>query len=285
MPAVADSTPIASVLGLPRPDVSRHGFRGGNFFMLRMLAKYRGELGVEALPSELEAAARTALELLARETAALSLAARVERGRLLADVDVRNLAGHKLPTGYPSRRAWLHVVVHDRGGRVVFESGAMTATGAITGNDADDDPERFEPHHDEITRPDQVQVYESVMADPRDRVTTQLLRGVRFIKDNRLLPSGFPKSEAPDDIAVRGDAATDTDFTGGSDRVRYAIDVSRAEGPFRVRAELLFQPIAFRWAKNLAQHQSEETRRFGAWYDAMAAGSATLLAADSAQVR
>ena len=39
-------------------------------------------------------------------------------------VAVENLAGHKLPTAYPSRRVWLHVTVLD-GPDVVFESGAI----------------------------------------------------------------------------------------------------------------------------------------------------------------
>ncbi len=83
----------------------------------------------------------------------------------MADVHVRNLTGHKLPTGYPSRRAWLHVTVRDRGGRIVFESGAVAQNGAIAGNDNDADALAFEPHHSEIRTADQVQIYESVMSD------------------------------------------------------------------------------------------------------------------------
>src|SRR5690606_14317793 len=37
MPVVTDSTAISSVLGQMRPGFSRHVFRGGNFFMIRML--------------------------------------------------------------------------------------------------------------------------------------------------------------------------------------------------------------------------------------------------------
>jgi hypothetical protein len=56
------------------------------------------------------------------------------------EVLVENLAGHKLPTAYPSRRAWLHVTVRDASGRAVFESGAVRPDGSIVGNDADADP-------------------------------------------------------------------------------------------------------------------------------------------------
>ena len=60
---------------------------------------------------------KATVDNLQKSTAELSID-RAERagGRVIADVRVRNLTGHKLPTGYPSRRAWLHVTVRDRAG-------------------------------------------------------------------------------------------------------------------------------------------------------------------------
>src|SRR5204863_1288491 len=93
-------------------------------------------------------------------------------GNVELELDIRNLTGHKLPSGYPSRRAWLHVTLRDATGRVVFESGAIAPDGRIAGNDNDADAGAFEPHYEEITRPDQVQIYESVMQDQAGKPTT-----------------------------------------------------------------------------------------------------------------
>ncbi len=79
----------------------------------------------------------------------------------MLDVKITQLAGHKLPTAYPSRRVWLHVVLTDRNGRIVFESGTFQTDGAIAGNDNDADPAQFEPHYAQIETSDQVQIYES----------------------------------------------------------------------------------------------------------------------------
>jgi hypothetical protein len=193
-------------------------------------------------------------------------------------VVVENLTGHKLPTGYPSRRAWLHVTARDAAGQVLFESGAVAPTGAIAGNASDEDAARFEPHYDEIRSADQVQVYESVMVDVEGAPTTGLLRGVRYVKDNRLLPRGFDKATAPADVAVHGGAATDGDFQAGGDRVRYVIDVSRAaRGPIALEAQLRFQTISFRWARNLGTYTAAETQRFAGYYDAMAQASSVAI--------
>ena len=81
--------------------------------MLRMLNRYRDDLGVVALPQELSLAADRTEAHLREATAVVSVAnANVTEGRLEVDVDVRNATGHKFPTAYPSRRAWLHLSVN-----------------------------------------------------------------------------------------------------------------------------------------------------------------------------
>ena len=287
MTFTAEPAPSASVLGEVRERFARHGFQGANFFMLAMLERYRGELGVVALPQELSLSRQRTLELLRTSTASLSIArAELRDGRLEAEFVVTNTAGHKLPTAYPSRRAWLRVVVSDRDGRRLFSSGALRPDGSIEGNDNDRDPLAFEPHRRVIETPDDVQIYESIMVDPRGRVTTGLLTAVRYAKDNRLLPRGFDKAGAGDDYAVRGDAKDDPDFQGGGDRIVYRPAVpAGAVGPFRIEVELLYQPIAFRWAHNLDAYRSApEPARFVRYYEAMSTGSATTLSWAEARV-
>lgn len=279
MPAVEEPAPISAVLGEPREGLARHTFVGGNAFMLRLLNRHRAALGVEAFPHELDAAVVATERQLQSDAASV----RIDRvtsgpGRLEIAVAVANRAGHKLPTGYPSRRAWLHLVVRDAEGRTVFESGAVEPSGRIVGNDNDADASAFEPHHAEITSPEEVQVYEAIMADHAGSVTTGLLRGVRYLKDNRLLPRGFDKATAEADVRVHGGARDDADFQGGGDRVRYVVATGGARGPFRVEAELRYQTVAFRWAENFRSYGAEETRRFVSLHESMAASSAVTLA-------
>jgi hypothetical protein len=284
MPVLTEEAPISSVLGQPRPNFSQHVFRGGNAFMLTILSKYRGELGVEALPQELDATIRRTKEFLGTETARVAIDSVRRSGDQLAfDIDVESLAGHKLPTAYPSRRVWLHVTVRDASGTVVFESGALRPDGSIAGNANDADALSYEPHYEEITRADQVQIYEPILVDFRDRVTTGLLYGVRYIKDNRLLPQGFDKASVGNDIAVTGDALADRDFMAGGDRIRYRLEVSSG-AELSVSAELLYQSIGYRWAENLASYASAETDRFVGYYRETIEDSAVRLAADSVTI-
>jgi len=279
MPEIQGDIPIASVLGVNRAGVARHEFVAANFFMQRLLARYHDELGVDAQALELTMAADRTVQFLQTRTARLSLGPRQMRsGRLESSVSVENLGGHKLPTAYPSRRAWLHFVVRDRNGHTVFESGAINPDGSIQGNDNDADPTSFEPHHTEIREADQVQIYESILRDSAGAVTTGLISTVGYLKDNRLLPHGFDKSTAQADIAVHGEAAQDPAFGAQGHQIRYSVDVGSAPSPFQVEAELWYQPIGFRWANNLKRYDAEEPQRFNSYFDSMGGGTAVVLA-------
>jgi len=282
MPVMERDMPITSVIGQTRSNVSQHVFLGGNFFMLGLLSRNAADLSVTALPQDLSQSIRRTRENLQTASARIAIR-RIERkaSRLHATVSVTNLTGHKLPTAYPSRRTWISFQVFNTNGAALFASGRLNPDGSIQGNDNDVDPGRHEPHYDEIDSADEVQIYEAIMADLDDNVTTVLLSAIRYIKDNRLLPVGFDKATAHSDIAVQGPARTDDDFTGGNDSVRYSVDLSKAsEGPLTVVTELWYQPIAFRWAKNLMQQPSDEARRFVDYFEAESANTGIILARD-----
>jgi hypothetical protein len=285
LPRVDEPMPITSVLGQPRDGFARHMFQGGNFLIPRVLNRFRGELGVVALPQELEASALRTVQHLQTEAARISIkSARVDYGQLEAEVVLENLAGHKLPTAYPSRRVWIRFVARDADGKVLFESGGFQPDGSIQGNDNDLDASRYEPHHDLITSPDQVQIYETIMVDHRGAVTTGLLAATRYVKDNRVLPDGFDKTTAIADIAVHGEAKDDPNFTSRTDRVRYRFGLNGTSGPLTLEVELWYQPIGFRWARNLAEYDAFETNRFVSYYQSMAESSAVVLARDTRRV-
>ena len=278
MPEAAPA-PISSVLGEARDNVSQHVFRGGNEFMLRLLDKYRKELLVEAPSAELQRAAAATREHLQTATAKLRLVEVIrENNRFVIDLEVENLAGHKLPTAYPSRRVWIHLQVHDETGRLLFESGAMRPDGSIEGNDNDADPGRFEPHYQVIHDPGQVQIYEPIIADGNGQVTTGLLSSVKYAKDNRLLPKGFDQASADANIMVHGEAREDADFIGGRDTIRYLVPSQAEVRGIQVRARLMFQSIGFRWAHNLSPYKARETERFVGYFRENASTSATVLA-------
>jgi cytochrome c551/c552 len=284
MPQVDTVAPIARVLGVDRSGIARHEFVAANFLMQRVFAQHRDDFDSPASADEFSTAAEGTVRYLQSHAAQLTVAKPILReGRLEADVMVRNLGGHKLPTAFPSRRAWLHLVVRDATHRVIFESGALNQDGSIQGNDNDLDPTRFEPHYEQIRSSDQVQIYESILHGASGDVTTGLLSATGYLKDNRLLPQGFDKATAAPEIAVHGDARTDVGFSDMGHRVRYSVDVGSSVGPFEVRGELWYQPIGYRWAQNLKTYKVDEVRDFNRYFDEAGAGSAVMLVGADAQ--
>jgi hypothetical protein len=156
----------------PRQPFYQHWFVGGNALMLRILTGWGGELEVTADAAHFDATLARVVDQIGGRTAMLTLESlELEDGVLTASLKVAALTGHKFPTSFPSRRAWLHVAVADSAGKVIWESGAHNSDGTISGNAADADPSAFEPHYDVITQPDQVQIYEPIMGDNEGQVT------------------------------------------------------------------------------------------------------------------
>jgi hypothetical protein len=212
MEPIPIQTPIAPMPPWlpPRTPVWNHEVVGGNVFMLELL---EGKLPLHAFG--LSKAAEATRMQLENKTLDLALSHRVVGEILEVEVKLVNLAGHKFPTGYPERRAWIHVRMMDASQGVFFESGEPDGTAGRS----------FEPHHDVIRSEEAVQIYEIVPADRNGKPTHRLLDAAQAVKDNRLLPRGFtPEShELGRDVEVIGDATRDPSFSAeeGSDVVTY----------------------------------------------------------------
>ncbi len=279
MPEVKGATPVTALYGPMREGARRHVFVGANFVIAGMLNDHHDDLAVEALPEELKEASARTREFLQTQAARVTIE-RVEEmpGKVAIEVVAQNLSGHKLPTAFPSRRAWLHLMVKDGSGNVVFESGKLHADGSIEGNANDEDATKFEPHYREITKPDEVEIFEPILADAQGKVTTGILSAARYAKDNRLLPAGFDKATANGDIQVVGDAAQDPNFTDRGSQVRYVVPRGNATGKLTIVAELWYQPIGYRWAHNLAPYKASEPQRMVKYFEQSASDSAIVLA-------
>ena len=268
MPVADGAVKLSVVGGKPRTPFSKHAFVGGNTFVLGVLRDHGLEMGVTAGSEQFEETMQRAKVLLGDSVSLAINDAEVTSDSIVFEIVLASNVGHKFPSGFPSRRAWLHVVVKDSDGEVVFESGEYTPDGKIVEDDNDISPERYEPHYDQIDSPEQVQIYQSILADTNGKVTTTLLQGSHYVKDNRLLPVGFDKTQVMDDIAVYGEALYDDNFTGGMDTVTYDVPIVDAKAPFTIEVSLLYQAVSYRWVENLRQTEGGEIARFLGYYDA-----------------
>ena len=224
-----------------RDGFSRHLFVGGNAFMLDMLGANRQELGISA--NNFAQTSARARALLAT-SATIDISGLKWNGtRLEFSVGLFNKTGHKFPTGYPSRRAFVHVTVADNAGHIVFESGKTNADGSIQGVDGVAGRD-YTPHYLHITAAEQVPIFEAVMADAQGKVTYSQFQAASYVKDNRLLPEGYSSHLAP--ATIRPDSVTraDSDFLGGSEHVHYRLD-GLAVTQYVVTAELNYQALSW----------------------------------------
>ncbi len=251
----------------PRAPFGRHTFPSGNTLMKQILRDNANQLGVTASASAFDASIEQSRKFLATETATIELKkTTIEQNDLIVEVVVNNLAGHKLPTAYPSRRIWIELSVTDAAGKAVFDSGRYNVNGELidsTGNllasEAAGGPHN--PHWQVIDSPEQVQVYETIMADAEGAATFTLLRAASYSKDNRLLPLGWSPEHSDGPATRPSGIEQDEDFIGGSDHVVYQVSLP-SQGEYTVSTKLLFQVISPRHAAELFHFQTKEVKLF-----------------------
>lgn len=260
-------------LSTQRDNFAQHTFVGGNKLMLDILDKNKEILGVADADFETTLVESTKL---LESAASISLEnSSFSEGTLRVDLKITSTTGHKLPTSFPSRRAFVHFKLYDADNNLIFESGKVNSDGSIVGADSDADIYSYEPHYETISSQDQVQIYEAVMQNSDEEITYTLLRAASYKKDNRILPLGFDKESASSDIAVRGAAADDADFVGGSDSISYAIS-DLTQQNFRVEVELLYQTLAYPFAQDLFSDESAHSESFKGMFEASELKTSTI---------
>ena len=243
MPKIETTVTLANGgTDLRRADFSEHTFLGANTVMLDMFKNFREELGIQV--TGFDAAIERNREFLKTSADLSIIDTRNEDNSIVTTVKIDNNTGHKLPSGYPSRRVFVHFVVTDQNGEIVFESGKMNDDGSIVGADGDIDFRDYEPHYNTIVSEEQVLIFESIMGDTRGQVTHSLVEAARHLKDNRLTPTGFDKNVVDTDVAVVGEALLDSNFNAGQDLFEYRVPVTN-NGTYNISVNLVYQPLAY----------------------------------------
>ncbi|MEM0999338.1 MAG: T9SS type A sorting domain-containing protein [Bacteroidota bacterium] len=253
-----------------RRPYGKHHLQGANVFMLRMMRDYRDSLGIAADSTQFDSTIARTERMLREETLDLTLTEAWRTADTVAfDLKLVNLAGHKFPSGYPSRRALVEFVVRDRNGDTLFASGVLGSDYEVIGQDAG-----YEPHYDRIDDPDQAQIYEFIMGDVNRNVTTTLERGDTLLKDNRLPPHGFTSTHPVyDTTKIGGLATSDPDFNRnganegtGRDIVHYRIPLGGYTDSLVVSARVWYQTVRPGWLDEMFANSSPDIDRFKRWF-------------------
>ena len=251
---------------VPRSPFYLHQFAGANVQMLQILKDNINILGLNATPEEFDYTIQSTKNMLQFNTlqAELSL---IDRSSDTAyfEVFLQNLAGHKFPSGYPSRRAVVQFIVEDDIGNTLFESGKYNPDFTLADEDVP-----YEPHYQVIDQPEQVQIYEIVMFDDENNFTTILNRAFAPIKDNRLVPVGFSTThDVYDTTFMAGNVLDDLDFNfeegiegSGSDRLYYHIPMNSYEGTMTVTVSVQYQTLHPVWLNQMFSDETPEINLF-----------------------
>ena len=265
-------SPLPSNLAARSP-FSKHTVAGGNVFMLNLLKNNIIELDLNATSAQFQSVIEETQSML-QSALELNVYDNYVPGEdtVTLTVELVNKAGHKLPSGYPSRKMHIELLIVNYSGDTLFHSGAIDSEGRIIGESDD----TFEPHYTQIVSDDQVQIYELAMGDVNGNLTTVLEYAYQPLKDNRIPPAGFVNSHPSiDTIPIVGAAYSDPDFNRngqtegtGSDRVDYkiALDILQTNA-FVVYAKVHYMSVPRKWLDEMFAYNSDDIDQFKSMYD------------------
>ena len=207
----SERVPDAEITLTERSEFSRHQLHGLNVFLNQMFQQFPLVLGarqIDGLPDAsvtppLLTAMNSMMTMAREETAEVEITnvETLSENQVRIHVKVINHTGHYLPSGVGFRRVFLELLVRDKSGELIWASGRTNKLGAIVDGTTDivlasEQPGKFQeavyqPHYQQITRGDQVQIYQEVITDSDGNITTSFLRRETDLKNNRIKPQGY----------------------------------------------------------------------------------------------
>ncbi|MFT4535792.1 MAG: hypothetical protein ACI9P5_003162 [Saprospiraceae bacterium] len=286
MPRIEDNIVIsANYLFLdPRAPFALHDLVGANVTMLELMKNNRKALNIQAADEHFDETIAKTLDMLQKQSLAVELTTtKIESDTAYFNLEIQNKAGHKFPSGYPSRRVFVEFTVTDDSDVILWKSGGTDDNHEIVGH-----PDGVMPHFNTISKENQVQIYEFVITDVNGDITTILEQADGSPKDNRLPPKGFSTSHsAYDTTMIYGAALTDSNFNyegaeegTGADIISYHIPLNGYSGNINVSAKIYYQSITPRFVKPMFDETTPEIEIFRSMYNA-ADLSPVLVAHDS----
>jgi hypothetical protein len=286
MPQIEDPIKIANGYTAlqGRSPFNLHTFAGANSFMVDLIKRNKTALGVDASDANFDSTLAVITRNLRFNTLKAELSEpEFDNDSVSFELLLTNKSGHKFPSGYPSRRAFVEFKITNENGESIFTSGSFGADGEIINYGG-----VVEPHHDIIRSENQVQIYEMNMGDVNGNFTTLLERGDRYLKDNRLPPLGFTNQHSTyDTVRIVGDAENDLDFNRsgptqgtGKDIVHYKIGLNGYTGSIKVTAKVYYQTVPPEWLSEMRMVDAPEIASFLNMFDA-SDNRPNLVAADS----
>ena len=280
MPRIEDPVIISSGYAFlePRTPYGLHQLAGANTAMLEIMRDNLVELGLTATVEQFDSTILWTQELLTQKTIDLDIISSSWNSIISGEdsyevvLMLKNKAGHKFPSGYPSRRAFIEFLITNLQGDTIFHSGKRDPSGSNIINADEFGLLNFEPHYDVINSEEQVQIYEVVDGDVSGSPTNVQERAAIKLKDNRLVPYGFSVNHSSyDTTSIVGEALYDPNFnsngtfTGtGTDNIIYSIpsEYFGSETNFNLMVNVWYQSMPPRWVNSMFDYESPEIELF-----------------------